>query len=178
MKKSKTIRSIIKKYLKNKTSKQEDEQLFSFYEHIAPQAGDWDESLHGNKKIRVYMLWKKINTRTADDQKTHKPFRFLSRPLMATATVAVVILGVCSLVFYQTRTNEKEPQNLVIRSGSDKAKLRLADGRTIYLDSTTSENIAHATEGAVQISEMGVLDYSNLKGPKQGLGTNTITVPI
>ncbi|MNK45200.1 fec operon regulator FecR [compost metagenome] len=177
MKKSKTIQSIIKKYLKNKTSKQEDEQLFSFYEHIASQREDWDESLHGNKKIRAYMLWKKIDTRTADDQKTHKPFRFLLRPLMATATVAVVILGVCSLVFYQTRTNEKEPQNLVIRPGSDKAKLRLADGRTIYLDSTTSENIAHATAGAVQISEMGVLDYSNLKGPKQGLGTNTITVP-
>lgn len=177
MKKSKTIQSIIKKYLKNKTSKQEDEQLFSFYEHIAPQTGDWDESLHGNKKIRAYMLWKKIDTRTADDQKTHKPFLFLLRPLMATATVAVVILGVCSLVFYQTRTNEKEPQNLVIRPGSDKAKLRLADGRTIYLDSTTSENIAHATEGGVRISEKGLLDYSNLKGLKQGLGTNTITVP-
>lgn len=177
MKKSKTIQSIIKKYLKNKTSKQEDEQLFSFYEHIEPQTEDWDESLHGNKKIRAYMLWKKIDTRTAEDQKTHKPFLFLLRPLMATVAVAVVILGVCSLVFYQTRTNEKEPQNLVIRPGSDKAKLRLADGRTIYLDSTTSENIAHATAGAVQISEMGVLDYSNLKGPKQGLGTNTITVP-
>ena len=177
MKKSKTIQSIIKKYLRNKTSKQEDEQLFSFYEHIEPQTEDWDESLHGNKKIRAYMLWKKIDTRTADDQKTHKPFLFLLRPLMATAAVAVVILGVWSLVFYQTRTNEKEPQNLVIRPGSDKAKLRLADGRTIYLDSTTSENIAHATKGAVQISEMGVLDYSNLKGPKQGLGTNTITVP-
>jgi len=175
MKDRKTIQRIISKYLKKKTNKQEEDQLFSFYKHIESQTEEWDETKHGNKKIREYIIWKKIDKTIADKQKIDKPFQFLFRPSMIAAVA--IFLAVILMMNFQNLLEIREPQAILVRPGSDKAILQLADGRTMYLDSTTSENLSFATGGAIQMLEKGILSYTLRNGTPHDEGINTITVP-
>lgn len=175
MKDRQTIQRIISKYLKKKTNKREEDQLFSFYKHIESQTEDWDETKHGNKKIREYIIWKKIDKTIADKQKIDKTFQFLFRPSMIAAVA--IFLAVVLMMNFQNLPEIREPQAIIIRPGSDKATLQLADGRTMYLDSTTSENLSFATGGAIKILEKGILTYTLRNRAPYDEGINTITVP-
>ena len=179
MKNRKSIQHIIKRYIKGKASKQEEEQLLSFYEYIASQENEWDELEHGNKKNQESSLWKKIDARIANDGHNiaESPTRSLSRIMIIAAAVAIAVMGVMFLMVYQSREKIESTDRLTIRPGRDKAILHLANGQTVYLDSMDARNISFATGGMIPMTAEGALDYTNINQTNLKNEVNTISVP-
>ncbi|MEZ0450807.1 FecR domain-containing protein [Sphingobacterium thalpophilum] len=177
MKTKKTIQHIIRKYLKRKASKREEEQLFTFYSHIESQPNEWNETIHGNKKVLEHILWQRINRSISDDQTIHKASDpFFNRLKIAMAVIVLCLAGVM-LWLYQSTEKKEAIERATVVPGSDRAVLQLADGRRVYLDSTTSGEISFASGDAVRLSRKGELDYSHIEGVGHKPELHTITVP-
>lgn len=176
MRNRKSIRSIIKKYLKGKATSDEEHHLLSFYKRIEPKQADWDEAAHGNKKALENKLLEKIYDQIDRKQHTTK----MSRPLFTSwkAVASIILLcGVTYLVLNRNRISITNKRDFVIQPGSDKAVLQLADGRTVYLDSLTIGEIYTKSGPAIHMAKKGELTYTQSANAGGENGTNIITVP-
>lgn len=108
---------------------------------------------------------------------TPKPRRIFLKPLLRAAAILLLIAG--GIVFYKHRlTPVKEVAAVVIKPGSEKAVLQLADGRLITLDSAGTGNLA--TDGGAQIVKQadGTLSYQQLNETGSGpLTYNEMRIP-
>lgn len=173
----KSIRNIINSYLKGKATQQEEAQLFTFYKQIEPEKVEWKEEEHGNKEIFEQEMLHKIYGRINDDQQIFKPAKPYYKSWKIIAAATIFIIGITSVLFYQKSFDVEEQKDFVVRPGSENAILQLADGRTVYFDSTASGNLSFNNNGTAQMVEKGELIYSNKDIPNQSEGINKITIP-
>jgi len=103
------------------------------------------------------------------------------------AGVAASIILLLGLSFFYFNVLDRKDQkqhhfftkknNLPIAPGSDKAQLKLADGKVINLDEQSFGKIAESEEFTIISTKQGVIDYNQLLPKKLAKEYNKISIP-
>lgn len=173
----KSVRQIIKKYLKGETTAEEEQQLFTFYEYIDQDKTDWEDDKHGDKEAVEQRILQNIQRHIEDDLHRKKSIRSLFSPWKVAA--AIVLLCSAAVIAWNRHKTEPDhnPVAAEIQPGSDKALLQFSDGRTVYLDSSATGELSTTAGSVIHIEEEGTLVYTTAGESNSDSEMNTITVP-
>jgi transmembrane sensor len=146
------FRTLLSKYLEGTASPTEELFVEKWYNSI-PDAADLSPDEAAIIGARIYT---RVKQRIAP-----APRIFFLQTLLKVAAILVLIVG--GIIFYYNHsTPVKEKAAVLIKPGSEKAVLQLADGTLISLDSAATGSLA--TDGGTQIVKLadGTLSYQEL----------------
>ncbi|HWW38225.1 FecR family protein [Pedobacter sp.] len=176
------LNNLIQKYLNGSISEPERKELQEEYDRQSSQPTEWlaehiDESNLVKERIRLNIKKEIFTGQTLNSRVKH-----LYRLLSAAAVLSIAIGTGWFMISRSTKTEltaavHKERPNL-IKPGTDKALLILADGKQIVLDNAKPGNIINSSGTQIIKTKEGQLVYS--AGEQKATGgsvMNTLSTP-
>lgn len=184
-----TLHRLFTKYINNQCSPEEIEQLLNYF-----KTNKYDRNL------RQLIAEQLINNEVAHDieaalpdevytniqQSIHKQSESnraipLKRRLMAVAAILILVIAAAGVLFKASTNNETSSKQIIssvdkILPGTDKAVLRLSNGKIISLDSLNNQTISG--DAGLISANSGLLMYENeASASPDELIYNTISIP-
>lgn len=188
------MRELFRKYVDNQCSEQEIEQLLEYFnnpeseielrtlinESLSKEVGFSDESYEGISREVYRDLIKKVNSQQA------KVVPLTSKAWFRAAAAVIIIFLVGGGAYFllnnsggKSLPNISKTQNTDVKAPiSNLARITLADGRQVYLDSIGSGEVALQSNIKVVKLANGEIDYLSIDGkPLENIQYNTLHNP-